>query len=205
MELKTNSSDDVMPALFYIPDISGFTEFINSTNIGVSKNLIHDLLESIIDSNILNLKINEIQGDAILFYHLGTPFNISKIESQAKKTFQDFQRSLRSIADQYCFDNSCNNLTLKIIVHYGLASPTLVKGILKLMGSDVILAHRLLKNNIQSHEYLLLTESYLETQEPKLLDHSFAWGEMKTGEDNYDHFGPVGYKYISLTPLKKTL
>ena len=35
----------------------------------------------------------------------------------------------------------------------------------KLMGGDVILAHRLLKNEISSNEYSLFTESYLNENE----------------------------------------
>src|SRR5690606_17613807 len=64
---KEKSLQESTPAFFFLPDISGFTNFIKNTNLKEGVRLIHDLLEIIIDSNILNLEIAEIQGDAIWF------------------------------------------------------------------------------------------------------------------------------------------
>ena len=55
-------------ALFFIPDISGFTEFVHNTAINHSKHIISELLEILIDSNRSNFKLAEIEGDALFFY-----------------------------------------------------------------------------------------------------------------------------------------
>lgn len=47
-------------ALYFMPDISGFTEFVNSTDIEHSRYIISELLEGLIDSNIINLQLAEV-------------------------------------------------------------------------------------------------------------------------------------------------
>lgn len=48
---------------------------------------------------------------------------------------------------------------MKVIVHSGRAVFNTVAGLSQISGTDVILAHRLLKNSVPSHEYLLMTEA----------------------------------------------
>ena len=54
--------------LLFIPDISGFTRFVNETEIEHSRLIIQELLETLINTNEIGLEISEIEGDAILFY-----------------------------------------------------------------------------------------------------------------------------------------
>jgi hypothetical protein len=200
---QIDSFEDVKPAFLYIPDISGYTQFINNTNIKYSRKLIHELLEIIVDSNILNLKIAEIQGDAILFYKLGTPPCVSKLESQAKRTFINFQESLERMRMKYDLLRKAPSLSLKIIVHFGIVGTMEIKNIVKLLGSDMVLAHRILKNNIKEKEYLLMTSQYINSQSPAMMEKSFAWTDVKSGKKTYDYLGTINYKYISLSPLKE--
>lgn len=197
--------EDVKPVFLYIPDISGFTKFINDTNLRESKKIVHALLESIVDSNILNLKIAEIPGDAIVFYSLGTPPNLTKLETQAKKTFLDFQRTKKHLSDKFNFVEQLNELSLKIIVHYGEVATTEIKGINKLIGSDLILAYKILKNTIHEREYLLMTRQYLDTQKKELFPQSFLWSDFIEGVDNYESFGEIYYHYVPLTPLASSV
>jgi hypothetical protein len=200
---QIDSFEDVKPAFLYIPDISGYTQFINNTNIKYSRKLIHELLEIIVDSNILNLKIAEIQGDAILFYKLGTPPCISKLESQAKRTFINFQESLERMRMKYDLLRKAPTLSLKIIVHFGIVGTIEIKNIVKLLGSDMVLAHRILKNNIKEKEYLLMTSQYINSQSPVMMEKSFSWTDVKSGKKTYDYLGTIHYKYISLSLLKE--
>ncbi|MEM6380660.1 MAG: DUF2652 domain-containing protein, partial [Bacteroidota bacterium] len=55
------------PVLF-IPDISGFTRFVKTTERNHSRHIISELLELLIDENDIGLTVAEIEGDAILFY-----------------------------------------------------------------------------------------------------------------------------------------
>ena len=54
--------------LIFIPDISGFTRFVNQTEIEHSSHIISELLETLIDTNQLGMEMIEIEGDAILFF-----------------------------------------------------------------------------------------------------------------------------------------
>jgi hypothetical protein len=69
-------------SLIYILDISGFTKFVTETEIDHSTHIIEELLEIIIDSNEINLKVSEIEGDAVLFYRFGEPPTAEEIVKQ---------------------------------------------------------------------------------------------------------------------------
>lgn len=152
------------PALIFIPDISGYTEFLTTTEIRHSKHIISELLELIIDGNQLDMKVSEIEGDAVLFYRIGGAPKLKELINQVKKMFVDFHTQLKIIQrDNVCQCGACrtaNNLTLKFVTHYGVLDETVIGNFSKIIGSDVILAHRLLKNKLKTNEYLLLTEDY---------------------------------------------
>lgn len=57
-----------MKSLLFIPDISGFTEFVQTTDVEHSRYVISQLLEKLIEANTLDLKLAEIEGDALFFY-----------------------------------------------------------------------------------------------------------------------------------------
>ena len=67
--------------LLFIPDISGFTKFVNETEIEHSRIIIEELLENIINSNKIGLYISEVEGDAILFYRFGDSPSIEEISN----------------------------------------------------------------------------------------------------------------------------
>ena len=78
------------PALLFMPDISGFTQFVSETEILHSQHIIQELLEIIIDSNHLNLQISEIEGDAIFFYRPGDKPDLKSLLQQVEKMFTRF-------------------------------------------------------------------------------------------------------------------
>jgi len=204
--LAVKSPDDTQPALIFIPDISGFTKFVNETGIRTSRNLIADLLEIIIEANILDMSISEIQGDAVLFYRLGPPPSVQEVINQCKQIFIDFQNYLRIVerdtGSELGASLSDSRLTLKVVVHYGRLSVTHIREYVKLMGKDVIVAHRLLKNNIEGDEYVLLSEDYLKTQPEADIKPNFSWSRLLTGHTHYEHLGDIYYRYAFLTPLR---
>ena len=193
-------------ALLYIPDISGFTKFVTQTEIEHSNGIISDLLEVIIKSNILGFKVSEIEGDSVLFYLLGKPPNVEEIINQSKRTFIDFHATLKMAErDFVCDCRACrtvSDLTLKFITHFGECREVSIQNFTKLLGSDVILAHRLLKNNVPDREYILLSEKYLESQQSKLTIQE-DWISIKPNLEVLEDFGEVNTKYIPLTPLKE--
>jgi len=191
-------------ALIYIPDISGFTKFVTETEIRHSEHIISELIEVILKSNLLDFNISEIEGDAVLFYKTGEPPKIGDVIELSKQMFLNFHNHLRIIErDNVCQCGACqtvSNLTLKFITHFGNLSEVEIRNFNKIMGGDVILAHRLLKNNVDSREYLLLSENYLETQSSVPNDIE-EWITYKEHMEEIDSFGKVNTKYIDFKPL----
>ena len=54
-------------SLLFIPDISGYTEFVQNTEVEHSQHVIAELLEILIDANTQQLQLAEVEGDALLF------------------------------------------------------------------------------------------------------------------------------------------
>jgi hypothetical protein len=198
------NSLDSAPALIYIPDINGFTSYISKTDIRIAKKVIPALLDTIIEQNELGLKLVEIQGDAILFYRIGEPPSPYQMISQSKRIFSAFTSKLEALSDSLSSDEAMSlpeRLGIKIVAHYGKIAITKIRGNLRLIGEDVIIAHRLLKNSVSADEYLLMTEHYTSRFEDEELDKVFAFGELMHGQDEYEHIGIVNYRYASLKPL----
>lgn len=196
------------PTLIFIPDISGFTEFVNQTAIEHSQHIISELLEIIIDANNLGLSISEIEGDAVLFYKNDSIPDFKDIFAQSKEMFLRFHSYLNEIeSTNVCQCGACrtaSNLTLKFITHLGDTKEVVVKNFKKLIGSDLILAHRLLKNNIVSPEYLLITDKYLDNSQAN--DSKLeSWVKIESAIDDIDKFGSVSSKYIDFNPLRTTV
>src|SRR5689334_13434266 len=109
--------------LLFIPDISGFTRFVNQTDIEHSRLIIQELLEVLINSNETDLVVSEIEGDAILFYKFGERPSLETVYKQVEKMFCEFHRRLIIYDNhRFCYCAACNTaaeLTLKVITHYG--------------------------------------------------------------------------------------
>ena len=71
--MTPQNTDGTKPALLFVPDISGFTQFVQTTEITHSRHIIEELLEKLIEANDLGLQVSEVEGDAILFYRFGHP------------------------------------------------------------------------------------------------------------------------------------
>jgi Protein of unknown function (DUF2652)/Polyketide cyclase / dehydrase and lipid transport len=184
--------------LFFIPDISGFTRFIAETEIKHSQHIIKDLLETLVDSNSIGLKVSEFEGDAVLFYRTGAPPRLADCIEQARRMFVNFHTSLqRSELSRICQCGACrtaSGLTLKIVAHLGPAIPMQVKDHAKFIGPAVIVAHRLLKNSIADHEYLLLSGDLIGALPQPATEVS----QLTAGSDSYDEIGAVEYRHLSL-------
>lgn len=191
--------------LLFIPDISGFTKFINETEIEHSRLIIQELLEILINANQMALEVSEIEGDAILFYKFGNPPQLEELYKQVQKMFCAFHESL-VVYDhsRYCYCKACNSaigLTLKVVTHYGEFAGYNVKSFSKLIGKDVIVAHQLLKNDIEHHEYWLVTQNLLQNNNPPNLAGWMKWNNSAKQTES----GQVPFSYTQLSDLKDTI
>jgi hypothetical protein len=196
---------DVNPTLFFIPDISGYTSFINQVEIDHSTHIIKELLEIIISANVLDLKISEIEGDAVFFYRTGKGPTVEELIEQAEEMFTKFHQHLKFYErDRICQCGACstaNELSLKFVSHFGESTSRKIGTYNKLFGPDVTLVHKLLKNDIPFNDYLLFSSTINISKGLEKWD----WSTMKKGIYNYSDIGEVTYNYIPLSPLKSKL
>jgi hypothetical protein len=191
--------------LIFIPDISGFTRFVNEVEIDHSRHIIQELLEVIINSNNIGLEISEIEGDAILFYKYGEKPGLEQLYQQVKKMFCEFHKHLIAYDHRrLCQCKACAGaieLSLKVITHYGEFTGYNVKNFSKLIGKDIIVAHQLLKNDIDHHEYWLITDNLAKEKPAGKLPEKLDWNKsMKQTET-----GTIPFEYTQLGHLKNEL
>ena len=71
----------------------------------------------------------------------------------------------------------------------------------KLIGKDVIVAHQLMKNDIEQHEYWLVTKNLLQNKQPAELAQWMHWdNSIKQTET-----GDINFHYTQLSPLKNEI
>ena len=153
-----------MKGLIFIPDISGFTNFVKTIDMDLGVSITTDLLNVIIDNNPLQMEVSEIEGDAILFYKIGKPIPLNLVLSGFKNIYEAFDATYQRWKLQYKIDAE---LSLKVIVHYGNIMVYDIKGFKKLYGETVIESHNLLKNGNGVSDYILVTEDYLNALSAK--------------------------------------
>lgn len=202
--MKPSTTPATQPTLLFIPDISGFTRFVHDTEITHSQHIIEELLEVLIDANEMGLIISEIEGDAILFYLEGKAPTAAELLAQVQRMYVKFHAHLKKYETRrICQCGACrtaNALTLKFVAHYGDIARKQVKEYSKLFGKDVIVAHRLLKNEIPDEEYVLLTHQLINACSTWVEIKQAAWADPEQGEGTYD-FGSITYCHIALDPL----
>lgn len=195
-------------SLILIPDISGFTEFVNNTEISHSQHIISELLELLIKSDHLDLDVAEIEGDAVLFIKEGSVPSVNDLIDQAEKMFLQFHRHLK----QYDLQRICNcgacstasGLSLKIIAHARELSFTTINQVRKPFGPGLITAHRLLKNSIPGHEYLLFSNHFAKEIDSADFS-SRSWVKFSKGVTEYKDLGKIQYDFILLNQLKENI
>jgi hypothetical protein len=193
-------------ATIVIPDISGFTDFLTKTELEHSSHIINELLDLLIHCNTVELTLLEVEGDALLFYRKGDPIALKLIIQQCISMFENFHKQIRIIErDSICQCGACqtaSNLSLKFIIHYGTVKELMVAGFKKASGVDMVIAHRLLKNRIDSSEYILMTQNYLNNLSDKQPTSDFTW---QFGNEEYPAIGKVEYEYALLDGVKSRI
>ncbi len=180
-----------------LADISGYTKFMVANQLSAvhGQIVITGLIETILREVDIPLRLQEIEGDAVFLYaeHPGDDDGwrdvLDQVRTKLPRFFEVFLEAAALAAESTpCNCEICSNaedLTLKVIVHSGTAVFHSIAGASQVSGTDVILAHRLLKNSVSSDEYLLMTESAYRD-----VGHEME-GEFIEGGESYDELGSV--------------
>ena len=153
-----------------IADISGYTRFMtaNKTSSVHGQVIITQLMKAILKEARLPLKISKLEGDAVFFY-LEKKGNekmmratMEGLITRIDRMIALFHSKIRElVVSNLCPCDACQNieqLKLKVVIHFGKALFYKLDRFMELSGSDVILVHRLLKNSVPHHEYVLMTD-----------------------------------------------
>ncbi len=188
--------------ILMIVDISGYTKFMlaNKTSLIHAQQIISSLMQAIIKEINLPMKIAKFEGDAIFIYALKDKnaktwtLHKQQINQKLPFFFHRFKEKLEEMKKTInCPCGACSNvqgLKLKVIVHSGVALFYKLANFSELAGIDVIILHRLLKNSINRHEYILITEA-------AHLDITLQGEKPLRGSEYYDDVGKINaYVYL---------
>ena len=153
-------------ALLLIADIGGYTEYMQShrTILAHAEVITTRLLEKVVDA-ARDFDLIEIEGDAAFLSceddALVGGATVAAVTQAAVAMHHAFHVERRLIELNMCPCPSCakaSGLKLKFVAHVGEVATQTIKRRRNLVGMDVILVHRLLKNPVQASEYVLLSE-----------------------------------------------
>ncbi|HRH60288.1 MAG TPA: DUF2652 domain-containing protein [Chitinophagaceae bacterium] len=193
-------------ATILIPDISGFTEFMTTTELSHSTKAINMLIDAIIKSAEDEYEVSEIEGDAVLLIRKEEAPSQKEIIDACLKIFTAFHAQRLWIQHHaICPCGACQaigNLALKFVVHYGAVAEIKTGRFVKQSGAEMIIAHRLLKNSIDSNEYLLISEQLLRQSADSAALVQLQWTHSS---EQYPSIGKVDYRYALLNEARENI
>jgi hypothetical protein len=199
-------------SLLFIPDISGFTKFVQTTEVEHSQHVIAELLEVLIEANTQQLQLAEVEGDALFFYKEDQILSQEKLLAQIETMYTAFYSHLKLLAKhRICPCLACSsavNLELKIVAHVGDLQFIEVQNNRKPFGESVIKAHRLLKNSVESDNYVLLSND-LASEIDMPLDYKSTLFRFRESVNTYDNqplhyiFSEIAVSNLKLQPFQQ--
>jgi hypothetical protein len=178
-----------------IADITGYTRYLSESELEHAQETLTALLELLVENTRPPLVISRLAGDAVISYGLRENFFqgqsfVEKIED----TYVTFRKALeRLVLNNTCQCNACANISsldLKFFVHYGTFGIQHISDHDELVGSDINLLHRLLKNSVTEATEFQAYALYTDTTIHQLGVEGLS--EMMTPHSEaYEHLGDV--------------
>jgi len=136
-----------------LADISGFTAYLAQVELDHAHEILTDLLEGIVGQFKTLLTLSKLEGDAVFAYTSESQLTRGEtLLELLESTYVIFRDRVEAAHRRTtCTCRACQaipTLDLKFFVHHGDYIVQTVAGIRELVGSDVNLAHRLMKNHI---------------------------------------------------------
>jgi hypothetical protein len=190
---------------FVITDISGYTEYLTGSELDHA----NEILQSLFDAQLKAVKypfiISGFRGDAIFMYVPETNFVQSQTFLEALENFYlVFADTLQQM--QYnttCTCRACRNMSmldLKMCTHYGEYLVQKLGDREELLGADVIVPHRMLKNHVIEktgiRSYALFSD--VAAQKLNLLEYC---EHVVRHSETYEHLGEVPMCVHDLQPV----
>ena len=140
------------PTCFLIADISGYTGYLADVELDHAQDILADLIGGVVTALMPNFRLAKLEGDAAFMFVTTEQIDGSMLLDTIERCYFGFRRRRRDVRQATsCECNAClriPDLDLKFVVHHGSAIRQKVAGRKELLGSDVIVVHRLLKNDV---------------------------------------------------------
>ena len=189
-------------ACLVIADISGYTSFLAGAELDHAQDILADLVNTVVSSLRPTFRLSKLEGDAAFTYAITEQIDGPMLQDTIERCYFAFQRRLRDIRQaSACECNACilvPKLDLKFVAHHGQVIRQRIASSEELLGSDVIVVHRLLKNQVTESTgisaYALYTDACLAAMD--LTDPAAAG--MVPHRESFEGVGEIGTWVVDL-------
>jgi hypothetical protein len=182
------------PTCLVIADLSGYTGYLAAVELDHAQDILADLIDTVVGALRPTFRLAKLEGDAAFMYAGMEAIDGPALMDTLERTYFAFRRRLRDIGQASACDcNACiriPDLDLKILAHHGLVVRQRMAGREELVGSDVIVAHRLLKNDIEATTGIAAYAAYTGACIAAMGADPVALG-LTAHRQAYEHLGEV--------------
>src|ERR1700676_156805 len=191
-------TESVRQGCLVLADISGYTAYLAGVELEHSHDILADLLGLVTDGLCPPLGLAKLEGDAVFCVSAErAPIDGAALLGALESTHLAFARRRRTVAlSSSCECDACRRtpeLELKFVAHYGSFVEHDVAGSRELVGSDVILVHRLLKNTVSETRglrgYALVSDACAQ---------ALGISDLRPHIERYDDVGEVSCGLVDL-------
>jgi hypothetical protein len=140
------------PACLVIADIAGYSGYLASVELDHAQDILGDLIDTVVGALRPAFKLAKLEGDAAFMWVPTDTVDGPALQDLIERCYFAFQRRVRDITRaSTCECNACSRipgLGLKFVAHHGAIARQRMAGLEELVGTDVVVVHRLLKNRV---------------------------------------------------------
>jgi uncharacterized protein YndB with AHSA1/START domain len=149
-----------------IADISGYTAYLAGVELDHAQDILADLISTVVTALRPTFRLAKLEGDAAFMAAPEAEIDGSLLLDTIERCYFGFRRRRRDVRQATsCACDACTripDLNLKFVAHTGPVVRQDMAGLEELIGRDVIVVHRLLKNAVGERTgataYALLTD-----------------------------------------------
>lgn len=199
--------ESTQQGMMLIADITGYTQYLSASELDHAREVLKALLELLIEHTKPPLVISRLAGDAVISYGLqGRMLRGQTFVEMIENTYVAFRRAIDlMVMNTKCDCKACQNinrLDLKFFVHYGAFGIDRLGGHDEMVGADVIVLHRLLKNHVTEktglRAYTLFSDAAM-----KALGLEAFCEKLIAHQEAYEHLGEVDVWIQDMHPIWK--
>jgi class 3 adenylate cyclase len=182
------------PSCLLIADISGYTSYLAGVELDHAQDILADLMGTVVTALRPTFRLAKLEGDAAFTAAPLDKVDGSIVMDTIERCYFGFRRRRRDVRQATsCECDAClriPDLNLKFVVHTGPVARQRMAGLEELVGRDVIVVHRLLKNTVVEsagiEAYVLFSEAATDSLHlgPEALG-------MRRHVESYEHIGEV--------------